>query len=1073
MFYADLHVHSRFSRATSRDCDLERLAIWAAKKGISVVGTGDFTHPGWLDEIQNKLVPAEPGLFRLTPAAEKEAVRESATALPVTARFMLQVEISTIYKKHGRTRKVHHLVYAPEIEHAQRFARALARIGNLASDGRPILGLDSRDLLEMVLESGEGCYLVPAHIWTPWFAVLGSQSGFDSIEECYGDLAGEVFALETGLSSDPAMNWRVSALDRYALVSNSDAHSPAKLGREACVFETALDYFAMRRALETRQGYGGTVEFFPEEGKYHFDGHRKCGVCLPPEETRRRGGSCPVCGKSMTLGVMYRVCELADRPELALAPPPRATPFRSLIPLDEILAEVHGVGPQTQTVRRKYEELVARLGPELVILESLPLEDLARAAPPLLAEAIARMRRGQVMRRPGFDGEYGTISLFTEEERRGHAMAGLLFPTADDLPTYSPSPAEPPREPRPTAQTAASAQDQPEMPRARPIARSGPKESTCASSPRCGAVAAAAPDPILDALDPQQRAAVEAVEGAVLVVAGPGTGKTRTLTHRIAHLIAHCGAKPEQCLALTFSRRAAAEMSERLDRLMPGVARRVPVLTFHALGLRLLSDYGGRVGLAPGWRVASEAERAALAAETLSVSDAKAVQWLRRLSRSKRATPADPPCTPKDASAAARYHEELRRRGWLDFDDLIGRTLELFQTAPDVLDACREEYRWISVDEFQDIDAGQYELVTCLASPGGNLCAIGDPDQSIYGFRGADPGVFDQLRKDYPRLRTITLVRNYRSTQTIVDAAIQAVAPASLVENRRLDAPSAGADLVEIHGCPTDRAEAEFVVHAIERMLGGWSFFSLDSGRAKADPVEQHSFADFAILYRTEAQATLLVESLQRSGIPFQQRSHHRLLDEPCVQAIVQALTEKRQLSSNGAFVRELLDQVLEKLPPEIAGPDEFVRAALRAAAERSANDWARFLSELALGSDCDLWDSRADRVSLLTLHAAKGLEFPVVFITGCEDDLLPLRWGGIDPIAQDEERRLFFVGMTRARQRLILTYARKRLSRGEMRASQPSPFLADIQRALIAWDEHRSTRRASPASRQKSLFES
>jgi DNA helicase-2/ATP-dependent DNA helicase PcrA len=372
MLYADLHVHSRFSRATSRDCDLEHLAFWAGKKGISVVGTGDFTHPGWFEEIQSKLAPAEPGLYRLRPEVEKEVAERLGRAAPNHVRFMLQVEISTIYKKDGRTRKVHHLVYAPEIEHARRLSQSLARIGNIASDGRPILGLDSRNLLEIVLESGEGCYLVPAHIWTPWFAVLGSQSGFDSIEHCYGDLSGEVFALETGLSSDPAMNWRLSALDRYALVSNSDAHSPPKLGREACAFDTEPDYFAMRRALQTGEGYCGTVEFFPEEGKYHFDGHRKCGVCWPPEETRRHGGKCPVCGKPVTVGVMYRVCELADRTEAAAAAPQRAAPFRSLIPLEEILAEVHGVGAQSNTVQRKYEELIAQLGPELFILDSVP-----------------------------------------------------------------------------------------------------------------------------------------------------------------------------------------------------------------------------------------------------------------------------------------------------------------------------------------------------------------------------------------------------------------------------------------------------------------------------------------------------------------------------------------------------------------------------------------------------------------------------------------------------------------------------------------------------------------------------
>ena len=283
MFYADLHIHSKFSRATSRDADLEHMAIWARKKGVSVLGTGDFTHPAWFAEIQEKLVPAEPGLFRLRDDLAQEVDRQLTGACQGPIRFMLEVEISTIYKKGESTRKVHHLIYAPDLQTAQRLIQQLSRIGNLQSDGRPILGLDSRDLLEIALQSGEGCYLIPAHIWTPWFAVLGSKSGFDSVEDCYGDLAPEIFALETGLSSDPPMNWRLSSLDRYQLVSNSDAHSPPKIGREACAFDTELDYFAMRRALESGEGYGGTVEFFPEEGKYHMDGHRKC--CLKDQTT--------------------------------------------------------------------------------------------------------------------------------------------------------------------------------------------------------------------------------------------------------------------------------------------------------------------------------------------------------------------------------------------------------------------------------------------------------------------------------------------------------------------------------------------------------------------------------------------------------------------------------------------------------------------------------------------------------------------------------------------------------------------------------------------------------------------
>jgi len=413
-FYADLHVHSKYARATSRDLDLEHMSLWAAKKGVTVLGTGDFTHPQWLSEIKEKLVPAEPGMFRLKPELERWCTEQFPAFAQQPTRFLLEVEISTIYKKGGKTRKVHHLHYMPGLECAERFIARLARIGNLNADGRPILGLDSRNLLEITLEAGEGAYLIPAHIWTPWFAVLGSKSGFDSIEECYGDLTEHLFALETGLSSDPPMNRRLSRLDRFTLVSNSDAHSPGKIGREACKFDCALDYWAIREALRTGQGYGGTVEFFPEEGKYHLDGHRACGVRLEPAETRNNGGRCPACGKELTFGVLHRVDELADRADGFH--PQRTAPFRSLVPLPEVLAEIHRVGPASRKVADNYERVVTALGPELFILEQAPIEDILKAGFPVLAEGILRMREGRVFRRAGYDGEYGVIRVFADDE---------------------------------------------------------------------------------------------------------------------------------------------------------------------------------------------------------------------------------------------------------------------------------------------------------------------------------------------------------------------------------------------------------------------------------------------------------------------------------------------------------------------------------------------------------------------------------------------------------------------------------------------------------------------------------
>ena len=421
MIYADLHVHSRYSRATSKDGTLDNFARCAQLKGLAVLGTGDFTHPAWRAAIGSELVPAEPGFFRLKPERERAieaelpaACRNGASPFSQPTRFVLQVEISTIYKRDGSTRKVHHLILAPGLKEADALIASLSKIGNLKSDGRPILGLDSRHLLEMTLEAGAGCMLIPAHIWTPWFSALGSKSGFDSIADCYGDLAPHVFAAETGLSSDPPMNWRVSSLDRYRLISNSDCHSPDKLGREATAFESAADYFAIRNALETGAGYAGTVEFFPEMGKYHLDGHRNCGICWDPKETRKHRGICPVCGKGVTVGVMARVEELADRAEGVK--PATGGLFRSFIPLAEVLGEVFNCGSASGKVRKAWTTLAESVGPELYTLGHAPLEDIEKAGPPPLAEAIRRMRACKVICEAGYDGEYGVVRLFKPEE---------------------------------------------------------------------------------------------------------------------------------------------------------------------------------------------------------------------------------------------------------------------------------------------------------------------------------------------------------------------------------------------------------------------------------------------------------------------------------------------------------------------------------------------------------------------------------------------------------------------------------------------------------------------------------
>ena len=406
---ADLHIHSRFSMATSKEGTPENLDFWARKKGISLIGAGDFTHPVWREELKERLVSEGNGLYRLRDAYVKE---ESRKFPGEGTRFVVSGEISSIYKKNGKTRKVHNVILLPSLEAADAMAQSLEKIGNIHSDGRPILGLDSHDLLEMMLDVCPEGILIPAHIWTPHFSVLGAKSGFDSVEECFEELTPYVHALETGLSSDPAMNWRISKLDRYQLVSNSDAHSPSKLGREANLLDIDCSYEGLYQAIQTGKGQEGTVEFFPEEGKYHFDGHRKCGVSLSPVEAERLGGICPVCGKKLTMGVDHRVEQLADRAEGFVKEDDKK--YESLVPLPEVISACMGYSTASKKVQGCFEKMLQTLGTEFDILRNVPSEDIKSCAGERIAEGIENIRTGKVKRIPGYDGEYGKIQLFDE-----------------------------------------------------------------------------------------------------------------------------------------------------------------------------------------------------------------------------------------------------------------------------------------------------------------------------------------------------------------------------------------------------------------------------------------------------------------------------------------------------------------------------------------------------------------------------------------------------------------------------------------------------------------------------------
>ncbi len=410
-YIADLHVHSRYSIATSKNSDLEDFFTWANIKGIDIVGTGDFTHPGWYKELKEKLIPENNGFFKLkeTPKISDGFNLKNKKDI----RFCLSSEISSIYKKTGKTRKIHSIIYAPDLETTEKISKKLERIGNISSDGRPILKLDPKNLLEIIKEASPHTHLIPAHIWTPWFSLFGSKSGFDTIEECFEDMTEHIFALETGLSSDPEMNWRWSALDKYTLVSNSDAHSPQKLGREANLFEAELSYFDMFNALKTKKGFLGTYEFYPQEGKYHYDGHRKCNIVMHPEEVLKMECICPVCKKPLTLGTLHRIIKLSDR---KTAFNPSNAIYKYQIPLKEILSEILNVGPNTKTVNKKYSEIIRKFLNEFNFLFDIPVEDI-KPYDSKLSEAISKMRKGDITAEPGYDGEFGAIKVFNNSKQ--------------------------------------------------------------------------------------------------------------------------------------------------------------------------------------------------------------------------------------------------------------------------------------------------------------------------------------------------------------------------------------------------------------------------------------------------------------------------------------------------------------------------------------------------------------------------------------------------------------------------------------------------------------------------------
>ena len=1075
-FIGDFHIHSHFSIATSKELQPEYLEYWARMKGITVVGTGDFTHPGWTKELKEKLEPAEEGLFRVKTEFKKK------TPFPVEddVRFILTAEISNIYKKNKKVRKVHNVVFAPSFEVVEKIQSKLSALGfNITSDGRPILGLDSRDLLNICLNASEDIFFVPAHIWTPWFSALGSKSGFDSIDECYDDLAKYIYAVETGLSTDPPMNWMVTSLDKYTLISNSDAHSPEKLGRNANLFDTEFSYPSIIGAMKTGdpKKFLGTIDFFPQEGKYHYDGHRKCGIRWSPLETLQHNEVCPVCGKKITVGVMNRIAQLADRENLLTRP--NRHPFFPLIPLKEILAEIEGVGPNSKKIAKQYEHLIGKAGNEFNILLHYEINDIKSISGEVLAEAIRRMRNREVYIKEGYDGEYGKIKVFKDGESKDFTSQERMF--AEPQAKYENS-----KKSKPLISFDIKAFQKLKSERS-PLEMEGMPATPLDLFSQI-------PDLKKD-LNPEQKLAVDHDYGPALILAGPGTGKTKVLTVRIANLIKNNGIDPENILAVTFTNKAAGEMRERLAVLLDNQekASRVKVSTFHAFGLSVLKKYFRKTGREKNFTIIDEDEkRQVLLQSGIDKQDVSAIS--ESISNIKQELKSIEDISEKEVAGIFKmYQEKLIKLNAFDFDDLICLPVYLFDKYPEILSEYKNQSRWVLVDEYQDVNFVQYRLIRQLMpDQSSNLFVIGDPNQAIYGFRGADVKFIQQFHNNYPKAKVYNLKKSYRCSDFILKASGNLISDSGSF----LDGLHKGVKL-KISENATEKSEAEFIARTIEQMIGGVGFFSMDSSVAEGNKEKDiESLSDFAVLCRIGRQMNAIEKALKDHRIPYQKIGEEPFYKQEPVKSVIDIL--KLAINPENVFLKEKLikKKIIKEIELEILKENikvkqlstmidfiaemffslekvknELVFKQLEEIACESKNDTEQFIRSISLGTAVDDWKPNIEAVNLMTLHASKGLEFNCVFIAGCEDGIIPYSLFDNKISDPEEERRLLYVGMTRAKNYLFLTHAKKRFLMGKEYQFERSPFLNKIETELIEAKKQEYKQKEKKKDDQLELF--
>ncbi|MDR2456199.1 MAG: UvrD-helicase domain-containing protein [Deltaproteobacteria bacterium] len=1000
---ADLHIHSRHSFSTSKSLDAVSLHKWGVLKGLGLLGTGDMVHPAWLSELESSLVMGDDGFYGLKGEAGGP-------------RFVPTGEINCVYKHLGKTRKVHLVFIAPDLEAAGRLSKALARHANLEIDGRPLLTISARDALETALEADDRIEAVPAHVWTPWFSLFGSKSGYDDLTECFGDLSYRITALETGLSSDPAMNRLISKLDPYALISSSDAHSPEKLGREATMLEGPLDFAALKRALRGGPELLGTVEFFPEEGKYHLDGHRSCGPAMTPKETMQAGGICPVCGKPVTMGVLSRVCQLADRDS-----PPESLmlPDHHVVPLLTLVSQALGKRDQTVMVQASYNRLILELGGELPILIDASIDDLRALAGPLLARGIEKMRAGQVALSGGYDGDYGEAVVITEEDRLEFAGSGSVLgvvpkkigrpPKMKDPQSPDEIGAPPKKRGRPrTDKRAAKTLEEylawtlePEKPKREPSGPKGAEKRPAKPSGPKSRKREPSGKPEVDSPEKDLRlapspAGSDSGDQAAGFPAGQREGQAASpasspsVRRRASNSGILSGLSDEQRSAATFeggdlliesgpgsgksfilARRAAHLASKGEGKIFlaafsaTGAAllrsaldqfepgRKVQVGTLQSLALSKLSKYR------PELKLIGSTRRLMLAHEAAApfAVDPKILEGLvanakTSLSPLESISQGAFEDAERAAEAALRYQSLLDQESLMDFSDLVPKALEL---------GLDWDCELVLADEAEDYSLSQIRLLGAMA-PAGRLTAAGDPEQSLYGRLGAAPDPIGELTKLRSGINLLSLSVNYRSAPAICQAAEAARGEGSPI------IPARRHPLAPIERASFERPgdEAAWVAKRIAEYLKGAGIES--SLRFEGDLIPLLAPSDIAVLFRLRRQGAEIARALDRAGLAWKMAG-----DNP-------------------------LEEDLSPAP---------------------------------------------GKVSLMPMRAAKGLECRLLFLTGLEDGLIPLKIPS--PSAQtpseDEERRLFYVSLARARDKICVSKSFSRAISGVKLSGGPSPF--------------------------------